>query len=359
MDMKDENHMEGMKMEIENTQTMDNDFSDGLDETHQHLTIREGPSSSCRKVRVRSRPRLQWTKSFPPYSQCIGGLGEDKDWDNELNSESSIAYQDSLRHTDMIGEEGNEFDQGPEKKEDFELNARCAKDEVKSKWKTRRKDMSGGSNEVDTDGWERTKSRTRRAKETGREREHADREREGVTNSEWKHWGGKNSSFEVEGKEEDDEERKRSPILAAEGENEGSGESPEGKDEEAEELQRSQRDGSKTHQWSSPHPILSKLLHSSSSTSSCSSISLSSAESDEVFSEGEDAGSKRRTFKKVRMTQINTELMDFWHFFLSHSMHWHHVCASGCSVFQWKSLKLFFSTVLCTCGDLHGLERGL
>ena len=37
-----------------------------------------------------------------------------------------------------------------------------------------------------------------------------------------------------------------------------------------------------------PHPILSKILHLSSSDSSTSSFSLYSAHSDEVFSEGED-----------------------------------------------------------------------
>lgn len=301
MDVTEENHMEGMKMEIENKQTVDNDRSVRLsDETHQHLRISEGPSSSCRRVRVRSRPRLQSTKSFPPYSQCIGGLGEDGEQNSELNSDSGIAHQPSLRHDDTTREDRNEVAQGPERKEAFEWSARCARDEVKAKWRARRRERLGGSYEVDTDGWESVRwSGKRRVEEAGREREHDDKEREGGTNSEWKHWGGRDSSFETERKEEEDEERKRSLFSAVEGVNEGSGETPEKEDEEAEELP-GMREGPTMHQWSSPHPILSKLLHSSSSTSSCSSINLSSAESDEVFSEGEDASSKRRTFRKVR-----------------------------------------------------------
>ncbi|KAF1384841.1 hypothetical protein PFLUV_G00124370 [Perca fluviatilis] len=286
MDMTDDSHIEGMEMETENRQTMDNDFTVRLsDETHQHLTFSEVRSSSCKAVKVRSRPRLESTKSFPPYSQCIGGLGED----NELNSESREMREDK-----------NDVVQGTERKENFELNARCARDKVKAKWRMRRKERLGGSYEVDEDGWERARwSGKRRVEETGREREPEDEEREGALNSEWKHWRGKNSSFEIERKEEEDEEMTRSPVSAAEGESEGSGKTPEGNDEEAE--------GSTTHQWSSPHPILSKLLHSS--TSSCSSISLSSAESDEVFSEGEDVDSKRRSFRKSRSWKTYLTMM--------------------------------------------------
>ncbi|XP_032384168.1 inositol-trisphosphate 3-kinase A [Etheostoma spectabile] len=289
MDMTDDNHMEGieMAMETENRQTMDNDFIVRLsDETHQHLKFSEVHSSSCKMVKVRSRPRLESTKSFPPYSQCIGGLGED----NKLNSESG----------NTMREDKNDVLQGTERKEDFELNARCARDKVKAKWRMRRKERLGGSYEVDADGWERGRWRgKRRVEETGREREPKDGESEGALNSEWKHWRGKNSSFETERKEKEDEERRKSPVSATEGESEGSGKTPEGNNEEAE--------VSTTHQWSSPHPILSKLLHSS--ISSCSSINLSSTESDEVFSEGEDVDSKRRAFKKSRSWKTYLTMM--------------------------------------------------
>lgn len=301
MDVTDDNHMEGMKMEIENKQTLDKDFSPKLsDETCQHLTFSEGPSSSCRRFRLRSRPKLQSTKSFPPYSQPIGGLGEDQDQDNELNSESSITHQHSLRQDDMMWEDGSELVQGKEKKEDFELNARCARDDVKAKWRMRRKERVWGSYEVDPDRWESVRWSGKRTVEgIEKERDHADKGREGCTNSERKHCRGINSSTEIERKEEEDQERKETPVSETEGQNEG-------KDEEADVL-LGMRGGSTTPQRASPHPILSKLLQSSSSNSSCSSISLSSAESDEVFSEGEDAISKRQTFRKVRVTGRNTE----------------------------------------------------
>ena len=49
-----------------------------------------------------------------------------------------------------------------------------------------------------------------------------------------------------------------------------------------------------------PHPILSKLLHFSSSDSSNSSFGLHSAHSEEVFSEGEDTQDYRQnTNRKV------------------------------------------------------------
>uniref|UniRef100_A0A3Q4G0X5 Seipin n=1 Tax=Neolamprologus brichardi TaxID=32507 RepID=A0A3Q4G0X5_NEOBR len=102
-------------------------------------------------------------------------------------------------------------------------------------------------------------------------------------------------------RETHDYEDGRSTISAVEGDPKSSRETPKRNDEE--ELP-GVTEGSTTQQWSSPHPILSKLLHSS--TSSSSSLNLSSAESDEVFSEGEDAGSKRKTFRKVRISENNT-----------------------------------------------------
>lgn len=269
MVMTDDNNinMEGLKMETENKQTLDNDFSDGLsDETHQRLTSK-GPSCSCRRITVGSR--LQSTKSCPPHSQCIGGLGEDGELDNALDSRLSIVHHPSLRHDDMVKEDRNELVQGTERKEDFKLNSRCSQDDVMAKWRMRREKL-GASYEVDSGGWE---SAQWREEQSGRERE----------------------QDEIERKDDEDEERKRSPISAVEGENGWSGETP--KDEEAEEL-LGITEGPTTHQWSSPHPILSKLLHSSTTSSS---INLSSAESDEIFSEGEDAGPKRKTFREVRM----------------------------------------------------------
>ncbi|XP_029369117.1 inositol-trisphosphate 3-kinase B-like [Echeneis naucrates] len=294
---------EGMKTELENKKIMHNDFSAKLsDETHQHLAINEGPSSSCRKVLVRSRPRLQLAKSFPPYNQCIGGLGDNTEPDNELISETDIAdpvaHQPPVRLNEVKHEDKNQIIQGTERKGDAEETTKCARDEVRAKWRARRRERMGGSCEANTDTCGIRWSGKRRVEETGGENKH---DGEG---SEWKQWRSKNSSFETDRNEEGVEEEKRS-ILAGERENEGSGGTFEGKDEENEEL----RGASSTKQWSSPHPILSKLLHSSSSTSSCSSINLSSAESDDVFSEAEDADRKRKTFRKCRTWKTYLTMM--------------------------------------------------
>ena len=272
----DDNHMEGMKMEREIEQTMGNDFSDEL---HQRLSLGEGPSN-CRRVGASSRPSLQWTKSFPPYNQCIGGLGERE---SELDSETNIPHQQHLNHHEMMKDENWMEDfQSAESKDDVEVNER-----------------SGGSYEDDTDRWEGGRwDEKRRVEENGGERGCDDEERVGGTKREWKHRRGRNSSFE---KKERDEERRRLSVLVEHGENKGSGENLK---EEAEELPGT-RGGSTTHQWSSPHPILSKLLHFSSTTSSCS-INLSSVESDDVFSEGEDE-IKKKTSRKVRMAEVITD----------------------------------------------------
>lgn len=283
MDTTDGHCAEDVKMEKE----MDNDFSARpSDATHQHVSNSEGPSSSCRRVRgrLRSKPRLQTTKSFPPYSHCIGGLGEDSDWDNEVDSESNIAHQPNLR---------NEEIQGTERKEDTKLVARCARDELKAKWTMRRKERLGGSFEIDTDGWERGRwIGKRRVEASGREKESDDEE------GEEKHWKGRNSNAETERNEDEDKERRSSVVSDIKEKCEGSVETPGGQSKDAfEPLQL--REGSTSRHWPSPHPILSKLLHSSTSNSSCSSINLSS-ESDDVFTEGEDADSKRKAFRKVR-----------------------------------------------------------
>ncbi|XP_042275531.1 uncharacterized protein LOC121902335 [Thunnus maccoyii] len=293
MDTTDDHCMEDVKKERE----VDNDFSARLsDETHQHLSISEGPSSSCKRVRVKSRPKLLSTKSFPPYSQCIGGLGEDRDWDNELDSESHIDHQPYLRHEEA---------QGTERREDIELVPTCASDELRAKWRMRRKERLGGSYDIDAEGWARGRwSGKRRVEETAIERERDDQEREG----EGKHWRRRNPNAETERNEEEDKERNSSVVSEIEGESEWSGETLGEHSEELMELPEL-REGSTSHQRSTPHPILSKLLQSSSSTSSCASINFSSAESDDVFTEGEDAGSKRKAFRKCRSWKTYLTMM--------------------------------------------------
>ncbi|KAL6117376.1 uncharacterized protein ACO6RY_15175 [Pungitius sinensis] len=288
MDTADQNPAGGT--ETHSQPTVDEDFSAALsDEMHQQMTIGENPSGSGRRPRVRSRPRLKSTKSFPPYSQCIGGLGEDGDGDGPINPDPSDGTR---KHENPVA-------RGTEGREHFELSAKRARDEAKAKWRMRRKERLWGSHEADTDGWERARWSGKRSVEgSGGETECVLSPK-----SSWKHWRGRN------GKEEQDGERKMSPVAAAEVEEEeeeeegkeGGVETPEGEGEEAEQV-------AGMREWSSPHPILSKLLQVSS-TSSCSSVNFSSAESDEVFSEGEDVGSKRMAFRKCRSWKAYMTMM--------------------------------------------------
>ncbi|XP_014862969.1 PREDICTED: inositol-trisphosphate 3-kinase A-like [Poecilia mexicana] len=266
--------MEGIKME-------DSDSCTGLsDETHQHLTISDGPSSSCTKAKGKFRPRLLATKSFPPYSQCIGGLGEDEDWDCYLDSESPTACQSNAKEEKPVAYEADD-------------TAKYSRDVLRAKWKSRRKEKLGGSFDVGTDGCDRGRlSGKRRVENSGIQGEHCDED-------EGKHRRGKSSSLKRGGSSVEKEDGKPSPTSAAH-ENSSSVEDPE---------RQSREDDEVMEPSSHRHPILSKLLHSSTS-SSCSSINLSS-ESDEVFSDLDDVVSKRKTFKKSRT----------WKTFLT-MMHW-------------------------------------
>ncbi|XP_037833551.1 uncharacterized protein LOC119617384 [Kryptolebias marmoratus] len=286
MDTADDNkHMERMEMETEEAHKVP-------DETHGHLPASEEPIGSCRGDRGSFRPRLLATKSFPPYSQCIGGLGEDGDWDNEPSLEPNTTPCQSNEKEDT-----HEDIQDTERKAD--VTAKCSREVLRAKWRARRKEKLGSSFEVGTDGWERGRwSGKRRVEESGKETEHENEERAEGPNSEGKHWRGRSSGLE---KEEEEEGRKVSASSAAQQENSISLETPK---EHSEEMMEPSM-----HR----HPILSKLLHSSSTSSSCSSINLSSGESEEVFSEGEDATLKRKTFKKSRS----------WKTFLT-MMHWSH-----------------------------------
>lgn len=270
MNTADENHMEPMETEPQ--------------ETHQHMPVDEGPSSSCRGIREKFKPKLKTTKSFPPYSQCIGGLGGDGGSDDEFNPDLVAASQSN------VGEDRPAETQITEKK--AEQSSDGSWEGLKAKWRIRRRERLGGSYDVNRDGWEKGRWSGKRVEKNEKERECDDKEREGAADNEGNHWRGLRFSFGKSKKEEKEKERKGSPISVVKGESNGSVESTDGKDEDADEMKEGM-----THR----HPVLSKLLHSSSSTSSsCSSINLSSAESDEVFSEGEDAASKRKNFKKVR-----------------------------------------------------------
>lgn len=280
IETSDDDCNQGVKMNTENKQSMEKDFPAGLsDEINQCMTNAR-PSCSSR-IKMNPRPRLKAMKSFPPYSQCIGGLGEDRECDNMIAQCSSNRHEKEVKK-ELVPE--------TERKDDFEFNARRVRENMKEKW--RRREGLGASCEVDS---RRRECRDEMDEESEEEREHVKRERDKEGKGRWRHCRGRNSSWDI--KRKDDMERS-SPKSAVEGETGEGGETS--KDELLTE-------GPASHQWPIPHPILSKLLHSSSTSSSCSSMSLSSAESDEVFSNKEDAVSKRRTFRKVRMTEIDTD----------------------------------------------------
>ncbi|XP_029917504.1 uncharacterized protein LOC115366290 [Myripristis murdjan] len=312
METTDDHYMEVEETGEENEITVDdNDVSVRLsDETWQHLSISEGPSSGHRKVKV--RPKLRCMKSFPPYSQCIGGLGQEKDdeQDGETqsppeNSTPYVTHKPCLTPREWRSEEVQLEQEalGTERK-DMETDAMCKGEELRAKWRGRRRERLGGSNGADMEGWERRQrwSGKRKTGEARGERQHGSKEEEGKnTDGERNHWrSSARVNSGVQGKEAEDDERRGCAYSEMEGEGEGSGKTVR-KSQEGEGL-LVRREGS-MNPWPTPHPILSRLLHSSSSTStsSSSSMNLSSAESDDVFSEGEDAGSKRKTFRKVRV----------------------------------------------------------
>ncbi|MEQ2254250.1 hypothetical protein ILYODFUR_001845 [Ilyodon furcidens] len=278
-------HQPGLKMEGINMEIEDTDSCTGLsDQTNQHLLISDEPSSSCTEVRGRFRPRLLATKSFPPYSQCIGGLGEDEDWDNDLDSESHISHLSNAK------------EETPVEVHEWVNTAKYSREVLRARWRSRRKDKLGGSFDVGTDGCERGRwSGKRRVEDSGTPGKHDNKERD-----EGKHWRGRSSCLKRSENNEEKEDRKTSPTTASQEENSCSVETIERQNEEADDV---------TDPSGHRHPILSKLLHSSTS-SSCSSLNLSS-ESDEVFSDVEDAVSKRKTFRKCRT----------WKTFLT-MMHW-------------------------------------
>lgn len=269
---EDSKHLDRTEMETEETQGRVDD--------------REGPFSSCWGGQGRFRPRLLATKSFPPYSQCIGGLGEDEDWDD--NSESNANPHQSNEREDTWEE--------VQDRKPSDVTAKCSREVLRAKWRSRRREKLGGSFEVGAEGWERGRwSGKRRGKESG------ERRAEGP-NCDSKHWRGRSAGV---GKEKDNDKEEEEEVSASLGAQEEGSISMETSVE-------------MTEPSTQRHPILSKLLLSSSTSSSCSSINLSSGESDEVFSETEDAAAKRKTFRKVRTHGCTKLHVSVYSYYLSH-----------------------------------------
>ncbi|XP_024139551.1 inositol-trisphosphate 3-kinase A [Oryzias melastigma] len=251
------------------------------DKTNQHLPDREGPSSSCSKTRRSFRPKLQATKSFPPYSQCIGGLGEDGEANNDPTSELVSTCSSAVPE--------DKHDKSAETETKTDQRVKCSREAVRAKWRSRRKEMSWRSCDVDTDVPERGLWCGKRMEGVGKERK--DEENEGDVG---KHRRDKSS------KDRDEEEEKKTGRSSTSTVNMELMDTRNSKDEDP--------DGT-TESSTKRHLILSRLLHSSSTSSSCSSINFSSAESDEVFSEGEDAASKSQNFRKNRSWRTYLTMM--------------------------------------------------
>ncbi|CAL8356731.1 unnamed protein product [Merluccius merluccius] len=257
----------------------DNDvLTDLLDETPPHLSHR---AHTLQKTFRRS-PKLQSTKSFPPYSQPIGGLGYERDSDPESESDYETADVTLNSSSKRIAQ-----DTGFEQPDAFRLDTwktptRCSREELRARLKrssevgikgTEDVTCDGGTN---VDGWERRERwiGKRRPKETGEqgggEGTHHRREtKKGVCDQE----EGDTNGISSEVEEEEGLMRRR--MMRAE--------------------RKTWQEGIKD-EVSQPHPILAKLLHSSGSSSS--SFSLYSAESEEVYSEGEDTDSRLKTLRK-------------------------------------------------------------
>ncbi|XP_072289428.1 inositol-trisphosphate 3-kinase A [Eucyclogobius newberryi] len=231
-----------METDTTNNQTAGNDLMDALsDEMKNHLLVSKRSSS----VKTFSRPILQATKSFPPYSQCIGGLGQDTEMDPDSNFEQSNRQNNADAAVKMDKTKDNTV----------ELTDRCMNSVMKGTRRLKRKDRLEGRCEMCPEEWECIKClRSRRA------------EKHGIIHE------ATASIGEMEKYQDDKMMDQKGQEMSSRNEDIGR---------------------------SSPHPILSKLLHSSTS-SSCSSVCASSGESDEVFSEGEGAVSKRKKLKKCR-----------------------------------------------------------
>lgn len=249
-EMSGDDHMQGMRTNTENGQTMKKDSPAGL----------SNAASPClTKVRTSSRPRLQSTKSFPPLSECIGGIGED------ANEEGDMISQCSIPRRDLISEK--KLDNSSERgKSDFDFNTRCTKKNRRAKWG--RWERRGASSDDESWRWE---CRNEMDEDSKQEKQNSsqDIKREAV--------------------------ERRLPDLALH----------QGTPKVDEHLEKT--GSSSTHQCPVPHPMLSKLLLSTSSSSGGSTSSLSSAESDEVLSDKEDAVAKRTAFRKVRAREVDTD----------------------------------------------------
>lgn len=264
--------MQGIKISTEKKQTMRNEFPAGQSNEARQLMTR---------IQIIPGLRLRSTKSFPPYSERRGGLGEDSVKESDMISQcSSPSYDDE-------GEK--ELDQPSERRNaNREFSRRFAKANRRAKWGR----WQRLENSYEADSWRQECSNK---KDDDSKQEGQFGERDVEEEDRWRQPRELSLSQDISG---DDVEMRcpESALCQETCKNKEDDEPPE------------KTESSSTHQSPVPHPILSKFLHSTSSSTSSSTLGLSSAESDEVFSDKEDVVSKRTTFRKVRTTDITFKI---------------------------------------------------
>lgn len=256
--------MQAVKRSTETKQTTKNEFPPGLSHEASH---------SMTRIQTIPRLRLQSTRSFPPRSEHQGGVGEESVKERELISQCSSPRYD----------EGGEkpLDQPSErKKTNCEFNRRFAKANRRAKWG--RWERLETRYDTDSRRWEGSYQKDGDCKEEG---QLGERDVEGA--GEWRQHRELNLSQDI--RRDEVERRRQESALCQE---------PSKNEEDEEPAEKTE--SSSTHQ----RPVLSKFLPSTSS----STLGLSSAESDEVFSDKEEAVSKRTAFRKVRTKAIASKI---------------------------------------------------
>ncbi|CAB1325070.1 unnamed protein product [Coregonus sp. 'balchen'] len=352
-EMKDvEKEKETVEGELGNEE-QDDGFLGLLNDVDQHLPIGDRTPSVFSGVKPQTK--LLSSQDSPSNSlelQNHDGVPEERYrhlGDTEPGSELHVTQAllvDIQRCDSGVWERGEERGKEHVEKEEgseseIVKDSRMSRRSVKERWRLRKRERLGGSMPAaKTEGWEKMERRKRwsgsgrmrkmeeeegmqdggvlnewseerkSAEQTGvKETERiGDREidREGTGDREIDREGTGDREIDREGTGDREIDREGTGDGAMKGERSGDrkteGESvrDRGKDGEKEGASSLSSEGSCSEPpWSaSPHPILSRMLMHSSVSSSSSSFNCSSAESDEVFSEGEDTASKRSTMRR-------------------------------------------------------------
>ncbi|CAB1337516.1 unnamed protein product [Coregonus sp. 'balchen'] len=238
---------------------------------------------------------------------------EDTEPGSELHATQGLLV-DIQRCDSVVRERGEERGKEQEGSESERVkDSRMSRRSVKERWRLRKRERLGGSMPAaKTEGWEKMEKRERWREWRMRKMEAEEGMQDGCVLNE-------RSEERKSAEQTGDKETERIGDREMEGESAGDrkmeGESvrDRGKDGEKEGASSLSSEGSCSETcWSpSSHSILSRMLMHSSVSSSSSSFNCSSAESDEVFSEGEDTASKRSTMRRCRSWRTFLTLMQW------------------------------------------------